>query len=360
MCSTAFHMVADQVEAALDVPFLHLADVVAQSARARPDPAGPARHVVHDEPQLLHRPVRLARHRGRRPRRAAPRDRNRIIYDELVHGKVLDASRPASSPVIDELWDAGAQGVILGCTELELLVKQADAEIPVFPCTTLHVAAALDRALSLISARRGRPSISPARPRTTRWPRRRRRRLVVHDHQPRPVPTATSGSPAAGYTCSDDPPPPSGRTGGEPVGPLHHPGEQHLLERDRRRLHQSPAPRAARVGVAGFDPGQRPGVRLAEPAAVGRPAHGVRARCTSPRCGAVQLDHGADPAAWCSPSMFWVTTPSERPARSSRANARCAGVGRDGVSRELPSHLPRPHPDLGGRDVPAERELRGS
>ena len=43
---------------------------------------------------------------------------------------------------------AGAQGVILGCTELELLVKQADVEVPVFACTTLHVAAALDRALS--------------------------------------------------------------------------------------------------------------------------------------------------------------------------------------------------------------------
>ena len=48
---------------------------------------------------------------------------------------------------MDELWDDGAEGVILGCTELELLVNQADAEIPVFPSTTLHVEAALDRAL---------------------------------------------------------------------------------------------------------------------------------------------------------------------------------------------------------------------
>ena len=73
---------------------------------------------------------------------------NRIVYDELVHGKVLDASRTAVVGLIDELWDAGAQGVILGCTELELLVKQADSELPVFPCTTLHVEAALDRALA--------------------------------------------------------------------------------------------------------------------------------------------------------------------------------------------------------------------
>ena len=50
--------------------------------------------------------------------------------------------------LIDDLWDAGAGGVILGCSELELLVKQPDSNLPVFPCTTLHVAAALDRALA--------------------------------------------------------------------------------------------------------------------------------------------------------------------------------------------------------------------
>jgi aspartate racemase len=71
-----------------------------------------------------------------------------IIYGELVHGRVLDRSRQRVVQVVDELWDAGAQGVILGCTELELLVKQADSELPLFPCTTLHVEAALDHALA--------------------------------------------------------------------------------------------------------------------------------------------------------------------------------------------------------------------
>ena len=90
---------------------------------------------------------------------------------------MLDASRTTVVGVIDELWDAGAQGVILGCTELELLVKQADCELPVFPCTTLHVEAALDRALAELDPhgsagvgrrRRRRRAPSPARPRTTR------------------------------------------------------------------------------------------------------------------------------------------------------------------------------------------------
>ena len=73
---------------------------------------------------------------------------NTVIYEELVHGKVLDSSRRTIVGLIDELWDAGAGGVILGCTELELLVHQPDSELPVFPCTTLHVEAALDRALA--------------------------------------------------------------------------------------------------------------------------------------------------------------------------------------------------------------------
>ena len=72
---------------------------------------------------------------------------NEAIYDELVHGHVLDRTRRRVVEVIDELWDAGAGGVLLGCTELELLIRQADCELPVFPCTTLHVEAALDRAL---------------------------------------------------------------------------------------------------------------------------------------------------------------------------------------------------------------------
>ena len=65
----------------------------------------------------------------------------------VVHGRVLDSSRRTVVKLIDQMWDAGAEGVILGCTELEMLIKQADSDLPVFPCTTLHVQAALDAAL---------------------------------------------------------------------------------------------------------------------------------------------------------------------------------------------------------------------
>ena len=149
MCTTAFHTVADQVEAAVGIPFLHLADVVARACTAR----GLTSVGLVGTSYTMQQPFfvdRLASH-GLQVVVPEP-DRHdaidRIIYGELVHGKVLDASRATVVGVIDELWDAGAQGVILGCTELELLVKQADCEPLVLPSTTLHVEAALDRALA--------------------------------------------------------------------------------------------------------------------------------------------------------------------------------------------------------------------
>jgi aspartate racemase len=148
MCTTTFHKVADQVQAAVGIPLLHLGDVVAQAcldARvtevgligtevAMRDPFFRDRLAQHG----VHVVVPDARHHEWI---------NDAIYEELCHGHVLDRTRRRVVGVIDELWDAGAGGVLLGCTEIELLISQADSELPVFPCTTLHVDAALDRAL---------------------------------------------------------------------------------------------------------------------------------------------------------------------------------------------------------------------
>ena len=149
MCTTAFHKVADAVEAAIDIPLLHLADVVAEAAREQSVEALALIGTRFSMTETFFTD-RIAQH-GLEV--VAPEARhhdeiNRIIYDELVHGRIVDDSRKFVVSLIDELWDAGAGGVILGCSELELLVKQADSDLPVFPCTTLHVEAALDRALS--------------------------------------------------------------------------------------------------------------------------------------------------------------------------------------------------------------------
>jgi aspartate racemase len=149
LCTTTFHKVADQVEAAVDLPLLHLADVVAAEVRAQGvTKVGFIGTTVAMSDGFF--TDRLARHGLETviPDARHHEMLNSAIYDELVHGRVVDATRRRVLGVIEELWDAGAGGVLLGCTELELLITQADCELPVYPCTTLHVAAALDRALA--------------------------------------------------------------------------------------------------------------------------------------------------------------------------------------------------------------------
>ncbi len=149
LCTTTFHRVADQVEAAVGLPLLHLGDVVAEEVvRNGVQKVGFIGTTVAMSDGFFSE--RLARH-GVETVMPDPRHHellNSAIYDELVHGRVEDATRRRVLRVIEELWDAGVGGVLLGCTELELLIKQADAELPVYPCTTLHVNAALDRALA--------------------------------------------------------------------------------------------------------------------------------------------------------------------------------------------------------------------
>ncbi len=149
LCTTTFHRVADQVADAVDIPVLHLADVVADAVRARGfDEIG-----FVGTSLSMSRTFFLDRLRGHGltvhvPEAHHHEELDAIIYGELIHGRVLDSSRRTVVGLVEELWDAGAGGVVLGCTELELLVRQADAELPLFPCTSLHVAAALDRALA--------------------------------------------------------------------------------------------------------------------------------------------------------------------------------------------------------------------
>lgn len=148
LCTTTFHRVAEQVQDAVDIPLLHLGDVVAEAGKEKSLEAVALLGTRFAMSRTFFTD-RIARH-GLDvlvPDESHHEELNRIIYDELVHGKVLDTSRRQVVSMIYELWDAGAGGVILGCSELELLVKQADSELPVLPCTTLHVEAALDRAL---------------------------------------------------------------------------------------------------------------------------------------------------------------------------------------------------------------------
>jgi aspartate racemase len=76
---------------------------------------------------------------------------HRVIFEELCRGVIRDESRAAFVEVIDALVARGAQGVILGCTEIELLLGPDDVDVPVFPTTQLHITAAVEQALSASS-----------------------------------------------------------------------------------------------------------------------------------------------------------------------------------------------------------------
>ncbi|NHC12803.1 aspartate/glutamate racemase family protein [Motilibacter deserti] len=149
LCTNTMHKVADEVQAAVGIPLLHLCDTTARAVRA----AGLERVGLlgtgFTMEQSFYRD-RLASH-GLDVLVPGEADRavvHRVIYDELCQGVVREESRQAYREVIGRLVEAGAEGVILGCTEIELLVGQADSPVPVFPTTRLHVEAAVDAALA--------------------------------------------------------------------------------------------------------------------------------------------------------------------------------------------------------------------
>jgi len=148
LCTTTFHKVADQVEEAVGIPLLHLGDVVAEAVKASGvETVGLiGTKVAMSESFFVDR---LAAH-GLSvvvPDASHHDFLNDAIYEELVHERIVDRTRRRVVGIVDELWDAGAQGLLVGCTELELLISQSDVDLPAFPCTSQHVAAALDRAL---------------------------------------------------------------------------------------------------------------------------------------------------------------------------------------------------------------------
>lgn len=149
LCTNTMHKVAPQVESAVSVPLLHIADTTAMAVRNEGLETVGLLGTAFTMEQAFYR-ERLARHGLNVLVPAAPEraEVHRIIYEELCLGQVLPTSRQAYLEVIGHLVAAGAQGVILGCTEIELLIGPQDCEVPVFPSTRIHVEAAIERSLA--------------------------------------------------------------------------------------------------------------------------------------------------------------------------------------------------------------------
>jgi aspartate racemase len=148
LCTNTMHKVAEQITSAIRIPLLHIADTTAIAVRAVGLRTVGLLGTAFTMEQDFYRD-RLAAH-GLTVLVPEADDRalvHSVIYEELCRGIVTESSRVAYLEVIDRLTAAGAQGVILGCTEIELLVSQDDSPIPVFPTTRLHVEAAVTRAL---------------------------------------------------------------------------------------------------------------------------------------------------------------------------------------------------------------------
>ncbi|NUK69745.1 aspartate/glutamate racemase family protein [Streptomyces lunaelactis] len=148
ICTNTMHKVAGQVEAAVSVPLLHLADATADAVRARGIRRVGLLGTAFTMEQDFYRD-RLAGH-GLEVLTPDAEGRalvHRVIYEELCLGVVREESRAAYQDVIGKLVAAGAEGVVLGCTEIELLIGEKDSPVPVFPTTRLHAQAAVDAAL---------------------------------------------------------------------------------------------------------------------------------------------------------------------------------------------------------------------
>ncbi|TXI34398.1 MAG: aspartate/glutamate racemase family protein [Aquipseudomonas alcaligenes] len=148
--TNTMHKVADAIEAASALPLLHIADPTAAAIQA----AGLQRVGLLGTRFTMEQPFYRERLEDRHgiqvlvPDEPDRAEVHRVIYEELCRGVVSEATRQAYRQVISRLVARGAQAVILGCTEIGLLVRADDAEVPLFDTCVLHAQAAAERALS--------------------------------------------------------------------------------------------------------------------------------------------------------------------------------------------------------------------
>lgn len=150
LCTNTMHKLADEIAAAVAIPFVHIADATASAVRA----AGLGSVGLLATAYTMEQDFYVGRLRQRHgldvlvPDAAGRRLVHDVIYGELCVGVVREESRAAYRRVMAGLVERGAEGMLLGCTEIDLLVGPGDATVPVFDTTALHAQAAVDLALS--------------------------------------------------------------------------------------------------------------------------------------------------------------------------------------------------------------------
>jgi len=150
LCTNTMHKVADEIQAGVKIPLLHIADATAELVKV----SGiqnigllGTRFTMEEEFYK----GRLTQNYGLKVRVPSAEDReivHRVIYDELVLGKIKGRSKEQYVRIIEQIVKEGAEGIILGCTEIGLLIRQEDSPVPLFDTTRIHAEAAVDYALA--------------------------------------------------------------------------------------------------------------------------------------------------------------------------------------------------------------------
>lgn len=149
ICTNTMHKLADEIESAISIPLLHIADATAEKIKAHG-----LRRIGLLGTQFT---MEQGFYKGRLedqfgfdvmvPNEVDRKTVHSIIYSELCMGKVLKKSKSAFLHIIDKLIQQGAEGIILGCTEIGMLVNSEDVLVPVFDTTRIHAEAAVEMAL---------------------------------------------------------------------------------------------------------------------------------------------------------------------------------------------------------------------
>lgn len=150
LCTNTMHLCADAIRESVAIPFLHIAEATGKAVVAkglRKVALLGTRFTMEKDfsREVLRKDFEVEVLVPELPERQIVHD---IIYEELVHGQLSDSSRERVKAIIADLAAVGAEGVVLGCTELPLLIKDPDVEIPVFSTMDIHAAEAVDWALA--------------------------------------------------------------------------------------------------------------------------------------------------------------------------------------------------------------------
>mgnify|MGYP000633229612 CR=1 FL=1 len=148
ICTNTMHKMADDIENGIDIPLIHIADAAADSIKKRKV----GKVALLGTRFTMEKDFYKDRLKAKGIEVIIPWDEEReiihnTIYNELIDGLILEESKNKFKKIINNLYARGAEGIVLGCTEIPLLIKDEDSPIPVFNTTELHAKAAVEFAI---------------------------------------------------------------------------------------------------------------------------------------------------------------------------------------------------------------------